>query len=89
MGAAVYMLYAYSLEKKHGYVCTVIFSILAMYTHNIALVGVFGAFVAVLLFSLFTALHGMLSANSNCDGLCPFFAILISNLEGIFYACQV
>ena len=54
MGAAVYMLYAYSLEKKHGYVCTVIFSILAMYTHNIALVGVFGAFVAVLLISLFT-----------------------------------
>lgn len=96
MGAAVYMLYAYSLEKKHGYVCTVIFSILAMYTHNIALVGVFGAFVAVLLFSLFTRNYKKFKKFLICGVICalayiPWLTMLfkqISNVQEHYWVSQ-
>lgn len=88
MGAAVYMLYAYSLEKKHGYVCTVIFSILAMYTHNIALVGVFGAFVAVLLFSLFTRNYKKFKKFLICGIICalayiPWLTVLFGQMSNV------
>lgn len=88
MGAAVYMLYAYSLEKKHGYVCTVIFSILAMYTHNIALVGVFGTFVAVLLFSLFTRNYKKFKKFFICGVICalayiPWLTVLFGQMSNV------
>lgn len=86
MGAAVYMLYAYSLEKKHGYVCTVIFSILAMYTHNIALVGVFGSYVAVLVFSLCTRNYKKFKKFFICGILCalayiPWLTVLFGQMS--------
>ncbi len=52
MAAAVYAGVAYSTEKKYSFVCLAVFSILAMYTHYIALLGVFCIYVVLLLFSL-------------------------------------
>ena len=52
MGASVYAAAAYAHEKKHEYVCMTVFSVLAMYTHNVALVGAFGMYVVLLAFAL-------------------------------------
>lgn len=88
MATAVYMLYAYSLEKTHAYVCTVIFSILAMYTHNIALVGVFGSYVAVLVFSLCTRNYKKFKKFFICGILCalayiPWLTVLFGQMSNV------
>ncbi|WP_294450121.1 glycosyltransferase family 39 protein [uncultured Ruminococcus sp.] len=88
MATAVYMLYAYSLEKTHAYVCTVIFSILAMYTHNIALVGVFGSYVAVLVFSLCTRNYKKFKKFLICGVICalayvPWLTVLFKQMSNV------
>lgn len=48
MAAAVYAVTAYIREKRYAYICFTVFSVLSMYTHNIALVGVFCIYVVLL-----------------------------------------
>lgn len=48
MAAAVYAVTAYIRQKRYAYICFTVFSVLSMYTHNIALVGVFCIYVVLL-----------------------------------------
>lgn len=48
MAAAVYAVLAYSQQKRYSYICMTVFSVLCMYTHNIALVGMFCVYVVLL-----------------------------------------
>lgn len=48
MAATVYAVTAYSREKRYAYICFTVFSVLSMYTHNVALVGIFCVYVVLL-----------------------------------------
>lgn len=52
MAVSVYAVAAYRLEKKYAYICFTIFSVLAMYTHNISLIGTFSVYLVLLIFCL-------------------------------------
>ncbi|MCM1330511.1 MAG: glycosyltransferase family 39 protein [Ruminococcus sp.] len=52
MAVVAYAGVAYFTGKRYSYVCLTVFSVLAMYTHNVAMVGTFGVYVVLLLFSL-------------------------------------
>lgn len=49
--AAVYMYSAYFYEKRYAYICATVFSILAMYTHNVGMLSALAFYIVVLIFS--------------------------------------
>ena len=51
-GTAVYAYLAFFGGKRKDYICHAVFSLLAMYTHNIGMIIILGIYVTVLLFSL-------------------------------------
>ena len=51
-GIAVYAYLAFFEGKNRYYVCHAVFSLLAMYTHNVAMIGALGIYIVLLLFSL-------------------------------------
>ncbi len=51
-GTAVYAYLAFFEGKRRYYICHAVFSLLSMYTHNVAMVGALGIYIVLLLFSL-------------------------------------
>lgn len=52
MAVSVYAVAAFGQEKKYMYICFTAFSVLAMYTHNISLIGTFSVYIVLLTFCL-------------------------------------
>ena len=51
-GLSIYAYLAFFDEKRKYYICHAVFSVLAMYTHNVAMIGALGVYVTVLLFAV-------------------------------------
>lgn len=51
--AAVYCFLAFFYEYRYAYICFTVFSVLAMYTHNIAMLGILAFYVVAVLMSFF------------------------------------
>ena len=51
---AVYAGIVFSKDARYSYICLTVFSVLAMYTHNVAMVGTFAVYVVLVLFMLIT-----------------------------------
>ena len=51
--AAVYCYLAFFYEFRYAYICFTVFSVLAMYTHNIAMLGILAFYVIAVLMSFF------------------------------------
>lgn len=51
---AVYAGIVFSKGTRYSYICLTIFSVLAMYTHNVAMVGTFAVYMTLVLFMLIT-----------------------------------
>lgn len=51
---AVYAGIVLSKGTRYSYICLTVFSVLAMYTHNVAMVGTFAVYVTLVLFMLIT-----------------------------------
>lgn len=70
MAAVVYAGIAFSTGKRYSYICLVFFSVLAMYTHNVAMVGVFCVYAMLILFSLIAKNWKKLRNFFICGGVC-------------------
>ncbi|MBD5384674.1 MAG: glycosyltransferase family 39 protein [Ruminococcaceae bacterium] len=88
MAVTVYAGLAYSTEKRYPYICLTVFSVLAMYTHNVAMVGTFGVYVVLLLFSLITRNWKKMRSFLICGGICgllyiPWLKIVLSQITHV------
>lgn len=51
--AAAYFYLSYFYEYKYAYICTAVFSVLSMYTHNIGMLSVLSFYIIAIAFSFF------------------------------------
>lgn len=88
MAVTVYAGIAYSTGKRYSYICLVVFSLLSMYTHNVAMVGTFCIYVALLLFSAVKKDWKKLRNFFICGGICgilylPWLKIIFFQLSKV------
>ncbi|MGN1090091.1 MAG: glycosyltransferase family 39 protein, partial [Huintestinicola sp.] len=88
MAVSVFAVEAYMLGKRSSYICFTFFAVLAMYTHNIALVGTFSVYVSLLLVSLiekdFIKFRNFLLSGIICAVLyIPWLSVLLSQISHV------
>lgn len=85
---AVYAGIVFSKGKRYSYICLTVFSVLAMYTHNVALVGAFSVYVVLLLFMLITGnwkkFRNVLISGCICGVLyLPWLRVILSQISNV------
>ena len=88
MAVTVYAGIAYSTGKRYSYICLVVFSLLSMYTHNISMVGTFGVYVTLILFSFVAKDWKKLRNFFICGGICavlylPWLSVVFSQISNV------
>lgn len=85
---AVYAGIVFAKGKRYSYICLTVFAVLAMYTHNVSLVGTFSAYVVLLLFMLLTKnrkkLKNVFISGCICGMLyLPWLKVILSQISKV------
>ena len=88
MAVIVYAGIAYSTGKRYSYICLLVFSLLSMYTHNVSMVGTFGVYIMLILFSFVTKDWKKLRNFFICGIICavlylPWLNVVFSQISNI------
>lgn len=88
MAVAIYAVIAFQSEKRSAYICFTVFSVLAMYTHNISLVGTFSVYVVLLIVCLLIKNTRKLRNFFISGGICavlyiPWLGIILSQISAV------
>lgn len=88
MAASVYAILAYSEEKRYAYICMTVFSVLSMYTHNIAMLGMFGIYVVLLVVCLIRKDYKKFRNFLISGGICavlyiPWLGVIIGQISSV------
>lgn len=86
--AAVYAGIAFSKGTKYSYICFTIFSVLAMYTHNVSLVSTFAVYAALLLLVLISKDRNKLKKVFISGCICavtylPWLGVIFSQISNV------
>lgn len=88
MAASVYAILAYSEEKRYAYICMTVFAVLCLYTHNIAMLGMFSVYVVLLVVCLIRKEYKKFRNFLISGGICavlyiPWLGVIIGQISAV------